>query len=149
MLRLLSPCLGLYCSNDWKLHVNRLLTSTASSDCDFGFLFLKSFLCFWCGFAVCFLQLSPSDALIRRQNKHSDHKKKSKTERSPAVPPHNYKAYQLYTLYRDKDGKIMQARNQIHHQIKRSHFSISAPLKISSSLSMTCVGCTWATSNIF
>ncbi|XP_059355159.1 ankyrin repeat domain-containing protein 6b isoform X3 [Carassius carassius] len=54
-------------------------------------------------------RLSPSDALIRRQNKHSDHKKKSKTERSPAVPPHNYKAYQLYTLYRDKDGKIMQA----------------------------------------
>ncbi|XP_026101792.1 ankyrin repeat domain-containing protein 6b isoform X6 [Carassius auratus] len=54
-------------------------------------------------------RLSPSDALMRRQNKHSDHKKKSKTERSPAVPPHNYKAYQLYTLYRDKDGKIMQA----------------------------------------
>ncbi|XP_048062181.1 ankyrin repeat domain-containing protein 6b isoform X2 [Megalobrama amblycephala] len=58
-------------------------------------------------------RLSPSDALIRRQNKHSDHKKKSKTERScpsaPPPPPHNYKAYQLYTLYRDKDGKIMQA----------------------------------------
>ncbi|XP_042633272.1 ankyrin repeat domain-containing protein 6b [Cyprinus carpio] len=54
-------------------------------------------------------RISPSDALIRRQNKHSDHKKKSKTERVSAVPPHNYKAYQLYTLYRDKDGKIMQA----------------------------------------
>uniref|UniRef100_A0A8C2H9Q8 Ankyrin repeat domain 6b n=1 Tax=Cyprinus carpio TaxID=7962 RepID=A0A8C2H9Q8_CYPCA len=54
-------------------------------------------------------RISPSDALIRRQNKHSDHKKKSKTERASAVPPHNYKAYQLYTLYRDKDGKIMQA----------------------------------------
>ncbi|XP_067272880.1 ankyrin repeat domain-containing protein 6b [Pseudorasbora parva] len=58
-------------------------------------------------------RLSPSDALIRRQNKHSDHKKKSKTERScPSAappPPHNYKAYQLYTLYRGKDGKIMQA----------------------------------------
>uniref|UniRef100_A0A671U8E2 Ankyrin repeat domain 6b n=1 Tax=Sparus aurata TaxID=8175 RepID=A0A671U8E2_SPAAU len=26
-----------------------------------------------------------------------------------SVPPHNYKAYQLYTLYRSKDGKIMQA----------------------------------------
>uniref|UniRef100_A0A8C9XEA9 Ankyrin repeat domain 6b n=1 Tax=Sander lucioperca TaxID=283035 RepID=A0A8C9XEA9_SANLU len=25
------------------------------------------------------------------------------------IPPHNYKAYQLYTLYRGKDGKIMQA----------------------------------------
>ncbi|XP_016102464.1 ankyrin repeat domain-containing protein 6-like isoform X1 [Sinocyclocheilus grahami] len=56
-------------------------------------------------------RLSPSDALIRRQNKQSDHKKKSKTERCSAVPPppHNYKAYQLYTLYRGKDGKIMQA----------------------------------------
>uniref|UniRef100_A0A671SXA5 Ankyrin repeat domain-containing protein 6-like n=1 Tax=Sinocyclocheilus anshuiensis TaxID=1608454 RepID=A0A671SXA5_9TELE len=64
--------------------------------------------------AVCFLQLSPSDALIRRQNKHSDQKKKSKTESSSALPllpppPHNYKAFQLYTLYRGKDGKIMQA----------------------------------------
>ncbi|XP_043075078.1 ankyrin repeat domain-containing protein 6b isoform X6 [Puntigrus tetrazona] len=56
-------------------------------------------------------RLSPSDALIRRQNKHSDHKKKSKTESSSALPPppHNYKALQLYTLYRGKDGKIMQA----------------------------------------
>ncbi|KAM4712547.1 ankyrin repeat domain-containing protein 6b isoform 2-T2 [Anableps anableps] len=26
-----------------------------------------------------------------------------------SIPPHNYKAYQLYTLYRGKDGKIMQA----------------------------------------
>uniref|UniRef100_A0A8C4E202 Ankyrin repeat domain 6b n=1 Tax=Dicentrarchus labrax TaxID=13489 RepID=A0A8C4E202_DICLA len=26
-----------------------------------------------------------------------------------SIPPHNYKAYQLYTLYRNKDGKIMQA----------------------------------------
>uniref|UniRef100_A0A671SU04 Ankyrin repeat domain-containing protein 6-like n=1 Tax=Sinocyclocheilus anshuiensis TaxID=1608454 RepID=A0A671SU04_9TELE len=54
------------------------------------------------------------DALIRRQNKHSDQKKKSKTESSSALPllpppPHNYKAFQLYTLYRGKDGKIMQA----------------------------------------
>ncbi|XP_051500797.1 ankyrin repeat domain-containing protein 6b isoform X2 [Myxocyprinus asiaticus] len=53
---------------------------------------------------------SPSDALIRKQNKHTDRKQKSKTERSvPSAAPHNYKAYQLYTLYRDKDGKIMQA----------------------------------------
>ncbi|XP_016093068.1 ankyrin repeat domain-containing protein 6b isoform X2 [Sinocyclocheilus grahami] len=56
-------------------------------------------------------ELSPSDALIRRQSKHSDQKKKSKTESSsaPPSPPHNYKAFQLYTLYRGKDGKIMQA----------------------------------------
>ncbi|XP_016398117.1 ankyrin repeat domain-containing protein 6b isoform X2 [Sinocyclocheilus rhinocerous] len=54
-------------------------------------------------------ELSPSDALIRRQSKNSDQKKKSKTESSSAPPPHNYKAFQLYTLYRGKDGKIMQA----------------------------------------
>uniref|UniRef100_A0A8C1KLG3 Ankyrin repeat domain 6 n=1 Tax=Cyprinus carpio TaxID=7962 RepID=A0A8C1KLG3_CYPCA len=53
-------------------------------------------------------RLSLSDALIQRQNKHSDHKKKSKTESSSALP-HNYKAFQLYTLYRGKDGKIMQS----------------------------------------
>ncbi|KTG03349.1 hypothetical protein cypCar_00014521 [Cyprinus carpio] len=70
-------------------------------------------------------RLSLSDALIQRQNKHSDHKKKSKTESSSALP-HNYKAFQLYTLYRGKDGKIMQARNQI----KLIYFSNSFPLKI-------------------
>uniref|UniRef100_A0A665V3F0 Uncharacterized protein n=1 Tax=Echeneis naucrates TaxID=173247 RepID=A0A665V3F0_ECHNA len=46
--------------------------------------------------------------------KHSDafHKRKSKLRGvSPhaSAPPHNFKAYQLYTLYRGKDGKIMQA----------------------------------------
>lgn len=54
-------------------------------------------------------KVSPSDALIRR-HKHSDVKKKSKADRSlPLAAPHNYKAYQLYTLYRDQEGKIMQA----------------------------------------
>uniref|UniRef100_H3AB61 Ankyrin repeat domain-containing protein 6 n=1 Tax=Latimeria chalumnae TaxID=7897 RepID=H3AB61_LATCH len=47
------------------------------------------------------------------QNVHN-HKKKNK-HRCPsppphqAPPPHDFRAYQLYTLYRGKDGKIMQA----------------------------------------
>uniref|UniRef100_A0A667YNT8 Ankyrin repeat domain 6b n=1 Tax=Myripristis murdjan TaxID=586833 RepID=A0A667YNT8_9TELE len=57
---------------------------------------------------------SLSDPLRRREPKHSDasHKRKGKLRGSSPhapVPPHNYKAYQLYTLYRGKDGKIMQA----------------------------------------
>uniref|UniRef100_A0A8C1HNK8 Ankyrin repeat domain 6 n=1 Tax=Cyprinus carpio carpio TaxID=630221 RepID=A0A8C1HNK8_CYPCA len=86
----LEPVLGFCCSSDRNLH------SFLVSESSYG-------LC-----AVCFLQLSLSDALIQRQNKHSDHKKKSKTESSSALP-HNYKAFQLYTLYRGKDGKIMQS----------------------------------------
>uniref|UniRef100_A0A665V3B6 Uncharacterized protein n=1 Tax=Echeneis naucrates TaxID=173247 RepID=A0A665V3B6_ECHNA len=55
-----------------------------------------------------------SDPLRRKETKHSDafHKRKSKLRGvSPhaSAPPHNFKAYQLYTLYRGKDGKIMQA----------------------------------------
>uniref|UniRef100_A0A4W6FE87 Ankyrin repeat domain 6b n=1 Tax=Lates calcarifer TaxID=8187 RepID=A0A4W6FE87_LATCA len=55
-----------------------------------------------------------SDPLRRRETRHSEafHKRKSKVRgASPhtSVPPHNFKAYQLYTLYRGKDGKIMQA----------------------------------------
>ncbi|KAF4092108.1 hypothetical protein AMELA_G00017230 [Ameiurus melas] len=41
-----------------------------------------------------------------------EQRKRSKTRASPpraVPPPHSYKAYQLYTLYRDKDGKVMQA----------------------------------------
>uniref|UniRef100_A0A3Q1CJ93 Ankyrin repeat domain 6b n=1 Tax=Amphiprion ocellaris TaxID=80972 RepID=A0A3Q1CJ93_AMPOC len=57
---------------------------------------------------------SLSDPLRRRETRHSEglHKRRVKlrgVSPNPAVPPHNYKAYQLYTLYRGKDGKIMQA----------------------------------------
>uniref|UniRef100_A0A8C7SZN2 Ankyrin repeat domain 6 n=1 Tax=Oncorhynchus mykiss TaxID=8022 RepID=A0A8C7SZN2_ONCMY len=45
------------------------------------------------------------------ENKHGE-KRRGKLRGSspqPPLPPHNYKAYQLYTLYRGKDGKVMQA----------------------------------------
>lgn len=54
---------------------------------------------------------SLSDPLRRRETRHID-KRKGKLQGGPlnaSIPPHNYKAYQLYTLYRGKDGKIMQA----------------------------------------
>ncbi|XP_032398235.1 ankyrin repeat domain-containing protein 6b isoform X1 [Etheostoma spectabile] len=49
---------------------------------------------------------SLSDPLRRRASRHSERKCKLP---GASIPPHNYKAYQLYTLYRGKDGKIMQA----------------------------------------
>ncbi|CAK6979313.1 ankyrin repeat domain-containing protein 6b [Scomber scombrus] len=57
---------------------------------------------------------SLSEPLRRKETKHSEalHRRKGKLRGvSPhtPIPPHNYKAYQLYTLYRGKDGKIMQA----------------------------------------
>ncbi|KAM9339126.1 ankyrin repeat domain-containing protein 6b [Symphorus nematophorus] len=57
---------------------------------------------------------SLSDPLRRRETRHSEalHKRKDKLRGAAlhaSIPPHNYKAYQLYTLYRSKDGKIMQA----------------------------------------
>ncbi|XP_041660930.1 ankyrin repeat domain-containing protein 6b isoform X2 [Cheilinus undulatus] len=54
---------------------------------------------------------SLSDPLRRRDTRHSEnfHKRKDKLRGAACVPPHHYKAYQLYTLYRNKDGKIMQA----------------------------------------
>uniref|UniRef100_A0A8C5IAB1 Ankyrin repeat domain 6b n=1 Tax=Gouania willdenowi TaxID=441366 RepID=A0A8C5IAB1_GOUWI len=57
---------------------------------------------------------SLSDPLRRKDSKHIDvvHKRKTKLRGvSPHAfhPPHSYKAYQLYTLYRGKDGKVMQA----------------------------------------
>ncbi|CAI5685527.1 unnamed protein product [Oreochromis niloticus] len=57
---------------------------------------------------------SLSDPLHCRETRHCGtiHKKKGKlrgTAPYVSIPPHNFKAYQLYTLYRAKDGKIMQA----------------------------------------
>ncbi|XP_068433701.1 ankyrin repeat domain-containing protein 6b isoform X2 [Clinocottus analis] len=49
---------------------------------------------------------SLSEPLRRRDA--AAHRRKCKP-RGADVPPHNYKAYQLYTLYRGKDGKVMQA----------------------------------------
>lgn len=59
-------------------------------------------------------KLSLSDPLRPREAKHNSalHRRKGKLRGvtpHTSVPPHNYKAYQLYTLYRGKDGKIMQA----------------------------------------
>uniref|UniRef100_A0A674E1G7 Ankyrin repeat domain 6b n=1 Tax=Salmo trutta TaxID=8032 RepID=A0A674E1G7_SALTR len=52
---------------------------------------------------------SLSDPLRRNENKHGKKRRGQLRGSSPQPPPHNYKAYQLYTLYRGKDGKIMQA----------------------------------------
>uniref|UniRef100_A0A3Q3KLI6 Ankyrin repeat domain 6b n=1 Tax=Mastacembelus armatus TaxID=205130 RepID=A0A3Q3KLI6_9TELE len=58
-------------------------------------------------------QVKPvTPSLTETRHSESFHKRKSKLQgASPhaSIPPHNFKAYQLYTLYRGKDGKIMQA----------------------------------------
>ncbi|XP_075410885.1 ankyrin repeat domain-containing protein 6 isoform X2 [Tenrec ecaudatus] len=40
---------------------------------------------------------------------HSHPKKRNRHHCSSPPPPHEFRAYQLYTLYRGKDGKVMQA----------------------------------------
>ncbi|KAI4539316.1 hypothetical protein MG293_010708 [Ovis ammon polii] len=40
---------------------------------------------------------------------HNHPKKRPRHRCSPPPPPHEFRAYQLYTLYRGKDGKVMQA----------------------------------------
>ncbi|RXM33935.1 Ankyrin repeat domain-containing protein 6 [Acipenser ruthenus] len=43
------------------------------------------------------------------QHRETNQKKGNKQNGPSLLPPHSYKAYQLYTLYRGKDGKVMQA----------------------------------------
>uniref|UniRef100_A0A674NH09 Ankyrin repeat domain 6b n=1 Tax=Takifugu rubripes TaxID=31033 RepID=A0A674NH09_TAKRU len=55
-----------------------------------------------------------SDPPRRKEMKHRDAVLKRKRKLGaaalpPAVPPHSFNAYQLFTLYRSKDGRIMQA----------------------------------------
>ncbi|KAF6730391.1 Ankyrin repeat domain-containing protein 6 [Oryzias melastigma] len=57
---------------------------------------------------------SLSEPLRRREAKPSEgvHRRTANLQGTfphGPVPPHSFKAYQLYTLYRGKDGKIMQA----------------------------------------
>ncbi|XP_034847294.1 ankyrin repeat domain-containing protein 6 isoform X7 [Mirounga angustirostris] len=40
---------------------------------------------------------------------HNHPKKRPRHRCSPPPPPHEFRAYQLYTLYRGKDGRVMQA----------------------------------------
>uniref|UniRef100_A0A3P9JD08 Ankyrin repeat domain 6b n=1 Tax=Oryzias latipes TaxID=8090 RepID=A0A3P9JD08_ORYLA len=60
------------------------------------------------------LQPSLSEPLRRRETKPSEVGRRRTANLQGAfphgpAPPHSFKAYQLYTLYRGKDGKIMQA----------------------------------------
>ncbi|XP_075058880.1 ankyrin repeat domain-containing protein 6 isoform X3 [Mixophyes fleayi] len=43
-----------------------------------------------------------------QQASHNHRRKNKHRGPSPPVPPHEARAYQLYTLYRGKDGKVMQ-----------------------------------------
>ncbi|KAM8937507.1 ankyrin repeat domain-containing protein 6 isoform 4-T4 [Lycaon pictus] len=45
----------------------------------------------------------------KNMHAHNHPKKRARHRCSPPPPPHEFRAYQLYTLYRGKDGKVMQA----------------------------------------
>nr|KAF6362510.1 ankyrin repeat domain 6 [Pipistrellus kuhlii] len=45
----------------------------------------------------------------KNSHAHNHPKKRPRHRCSPPPPPHEFRAYQLYTLYRGKDGKVMQA----------------------------------------
>ncbi|NXQ33269.1 ANKR6 protein, partial [Alaudala cheleensis] len=53
--------------------------------------------------------LSPADQQTLPQPQKNVPKRRSKHHCSSPPPPHEVRAYQLYTLYRGKDGKVMQA----------------------------------------
>ncbi|NXU18222.1 ANKR6 protein, partial [Pardalotus punctatus] len=53
--------------------------------------------------------ISPADQQTLPQPQKNVPKHRSKHHCSSPPPPHEVRAYQLYTLYRGKDGKVMQA----------------------------------------
>ncbi|NXX77333.1 ANKR6 protein, partial [Urocolius indicus] len=53
--------------------------------------------------------ISPADQQTLPQAQQNVPKRRSKHHCSSPPPPHEVRAYQLYTLYRGKDGKVMQA----------------------------------------
>ncbi|XP_057876813.1 ankyrin repeat domain-containing protein 6 isoform X3 [Melospiza georgiana] len=53
--------------------------------------------------------ISPADQQAVPQPQKSAPKRRSKHHCPSPPPPHEVRAYQLYTLYRGKDGKVMQA----------------------------------------
>ncbi|XP_010563989.1 PREDICTED: ankyrin repeat domain-containing protein 6 isoform X4 [Haliaeetus leucocephalus] len=53
--------------------------------------------------------ISPADQQTLPRPQQNVPKRRSKHHCSSPPPPHEVRAYQLYTLYRGKDGKVMQA----------------------------------------
>ncbi|NXH62225.1 ANKR6 protein, partial [Rhabdornis inornatus] len=53
--------------------------------------------------------ISPADQQALPQPQKNVPKRRTKHHCSSPPPPHEVRAYQLYTLYRGKDGKVMQA----------------------------------------
>lgn len=69
---------------------------------------------------VSFFQALAEDTPRRRMNGHPElHRKSRLCTHDEAPPPHNGKTYQLYTLYRDKDGNVKQVS---HHAAKFRSF---------------------------
>eukprot|EP00063_Salmo_salar_P075796 XP_014050631.1 PREDICTED: ankyrin repeat domain-containing protein 6-like isoform X2 [Salmo salar] len=68
-----------------------------------------SVLCKIMDIKVFFFQALAEDTPRRRMNGHLDLHRKSRLCTRDEAPPHNGKTYQLYTLYRDKDGNVKQA----------------------------------------
>ncbi|XP_042659037.1 ankyrin repeat domain-containing protein 6 isoform X4 [Tyto alba] len=54
--------------------------------------------------------ISPADQQTLPRPQQNVPKRRSKRHCSSPPPPHEVRAYQLYTLYRGKDGKVMQLR---------------------------------------
>ncbi|XP_074437257.1 ankyrin repeat domain-containing protein 6 isoform X6 [Larus michahellis] len=54
--------------------------------------------------------ISPADQQTLPRPQQNVPKRRSKHHCSSPPPPHEVRAYQLYTLYRGKDGKVMQLR---------------------------------------
>lgn len=67
-----------------------------------------SVLCKIMDIKVFFFQALAEDTPRRRMNGHLDLHRKSRLCTRDEAPPHNGKTYQLYTLYRDKDGNVKQ-----------------------------------------
>lgn len=57
--------------------------------------------------------ISPADQQTLPRPQQNLPKRRSKHHCSSPPPPHEVRAYQLYTLYRGKDGKVMQVSPQL------------------------------------
>ncbi|NXW79388.1 ANKR6 protein, partial [Hirundo rustica] len=82
--------------------------------------------------------ISPADQQTLPQPQKNVPKRRSKHHCSSPPPPHEVRAYQLYTLYRGKDGKVMQAPingcrcepliNKLENQLEATAEEIKAEL---------------------
>lgn len=86
--------------------------------------------------------ISPADQQTLPRPQQNVPKRRSKHHCSSPPPPHEVRAYQLYTLYRGKDGKVMQVSRLLPSWREAQWAALGVGAQLANGWKMHSINCT-------